>query len=251
MGLLKKLVKAYKDDRKETQAFLARVEAQKAREASPVVSLPKEHKPPFMFIGAPIKIGDMTQAYRYGIVLDSPDHDALKAGFEFNEFQFGIEKCGDTIYALLMERRAGIISAKCDMISDWLSRGEPIRLYLNTYTEGQDCKLCLVFYKDKSAAHKWREQSVVPLTVYKGRARQEISACLTSKEEVKIGEEYFGNNDDNAVVTYKGEAIGKVPSKIRKRIIEDNYAYAEIEEIIQEENDNGDDVYHPLIRIYW
>ena len=106
------------------------------------------------------------------------------------------------------------------------------KIFLNNYTEGQDCRIIIVFYKDKSAPYKHREQTVVPLSAYKGRARQEISSFLYSKEEVEIGEEYFGNDDDAAVVTYKGEAIGKVPAKIRKRIEEDSYVFAEIEEIL-------------------
>ena len=101
------------------------------------------------------------------------------------------------------------------------------------------------------APHKHKEQSIVPLSAYKGKARQEISACLYSKEEVQIGEEDFGNDDDDAVVTYKGEAIGKVPAKIRKRLAEDGYSYAEIDDVLEEENDNGAEVYHPVIRIYW
>ena len=250
MGLLKKLVKAYKDDRRETQAFLARVEAQKAREAA-IAAAPKKYSPSYHAAFAPTKIGDMTQAYRYGLVLGAPVPEVLKAAFEAEQYLFEAKQADGIIYAMLGGQVAGIINERCDMIADWIRRNEPFRLFLNSYTEGEDCKLILVFYKDKSAAHKWREQDVVSLTAYKGKARQEISAYLQSKEEVEIGTEHFGNDDDDAVVTYRGEAIGKVPAKIRSRIEDDGYSYAEIEEVIEEENSNGDEVYHPIIRIYW
>ncbi len=250
MGLLKKLIKAYKDDKKQSQEFLAKVEAHQAKQAA-IASAPKKYSPPFMFLGAPTKIGDMTQAYRYGLILADPIHDVLKSSFEAEVFHFDVEQIDGITYALLNGSRAGVITERCDMINDWIKRGQPFKIFLNSYTEGQDCRIIIVFYKDKSASYKHREQSVVPLSAYKGRARQEISSLLYSKEEVEIGEEYFGNDDDDVVVTYKGEAIGKVPAKIRKRIEEDNYSYAEIEEIVEEENDNGDDIYHPIIRIYW
>lgn len=287
MGLFKKLVKAYKDDRRETQAFLAKVEAEKPKQTqtrseqkplkqkiidhvkaeftssdnhhpdssktfvSSSVATPKKYSPSFRFVCAPTKIDDMTQAYRYGFALSDIVPEVLKAAFEAEQYLFEVKQADGIIYAMLGGQIAGIVNERCEMISDWIRRDEPFRLFLNSYTEGEDCKVFLVFYKDKSAAHKWREQSVVPLTAYKGKARQEISAYLYTKEEVEIGEEYFGNDDDDAVVTYKGEAIGKVPPKIRNRIAEDGYSYAEIDELIEEENDNGDDIYHPVIRIYW
>ena len=261
MGLLKKIIKAYKDDRRESQAFLARVEAHKAREAAlleaqksheaALAAAPKKYSASSTYVFAPSKIGDMTQAYRYGFSLGAPVPEVLKASFEAEEYLFDVKQTDGITYAMLGGQVAGIVNERCDMISDWIQKELPFRLFLNNYTECEDCKVILLFYKDKSAAHKWREQSVVSLTAYKGKARQEISAYLDSKDEVKIGDEYFGNDDDDAVVTYNGEAIGKVPPKICKRIVEDNYAFAEIEEIIQEENSSGDEVYHPVIRIYW
>lgn len=250
MGLLNKMIKSYQQMRKEEKANLARVAAYNAKQSA-IAATPKTFSPPYSFIGAPTRIGDATVAYRYPIALRDPDHTALLAAFSTGEYLFSMEQESGTTYAVIGERRVGIIEDRYDMIADWISRGDPYRLYLNSYTEGDSCRLFLVFYKDKSAAHKWREQSSVSLISYKSKSAQEVSAFLLSKEEVEIGEEYFGNDDDDCVVTYRGDKIGKVPAKIGQRISESGYSYAEIEDVLSESNDNGDDIYRPVIRIYW
>lgn len=249
--LIKALVKLIIKTIRESREADERANAVVVGSAPAPVSIPKKYSPPFTFIGSPGTIGDTIEAYRYGFVLSDIQPEILKAGFEAGEYAFTIHEEEGVYYAQLLGANAGIIPERGDMIADWLKRGDPIRLFLNTYTENEDCRVIIVFYKNKSAAHAWREQSVVSLTAYKGRARQEISCYLFAKAELEIGEEDFGKDDDDAVVTYHGEAIGKVPSKIRSRLADDGYAYAEIEEIIEEDNDNGDYICRPVIRIYW
>lgn len=245
MGLFRKLIQAYKDDKRETAKFLAQVKAAEERKAAEAAA-PKR----FCFY-PPTKIGDATQAYRYVVTLSEPAIDVLESAISTEQYSLEVEQSDGVTYALFSGLRAGVISERYDMIADWLRRGDPLLLFLSGRTADQVYSLVLVFYKDKSAPHKWREQSSVSLIAYKSKSAQEVSAFLLSKEEVEIGEEYFGNDDDDCVVTYRGDKIGKVPAKIGLRISESGYSYAEIEDVLSESNDNGDDIYRPVIRIYW
>lgn len=249
MGLLNKMIKSYQQVRKEEKANLARVAAYNAKQSA-IASTPKTFSPPYSFIGAPMRIGDATVAYRYPVDLCDPDHTALLSAFSTGEYLFSMEQESGATYAVIGERRVGIIEDRYDMIADWISRGDPYRLYLNSYTEGDSCHLFLVFYKDKSAAHKSREQSVVALVAYKGAAKQEIIECMTSKLEVNL-EEFYAGDDVDIVATYRGEAIGTLPPKASARVAEFGYAYAEIEKLQKERANNGDAIYSPVIRIYW
>lgn len=230
-----------------------------AYEHKPLISesnpSPFVYKPPFMYLGAPTKIGDTTQAYRYAIKVASPFHEILKDGFDSGEYNFSVDQIDGEYWLTLCGKPAGKLIEKTEMIGDWLHRGDPYRIYLRDYTYEQDCNLILVFYKDKSAPHKWREQTVVPLMSYRGKALQEVSSYLYPKEEVTLEENAYQfdciQSEEDVAVCYKGELIGKLPAKYASKVISSGATFAEIEEIVDSKDSNGNDFSRPVIRIYW
>lgn len=204
----------------------------------------------------PPSIDDKTQAYRYLHPLNVLDFDLLVTVFEEREYMLEIEQENGFTYAIIRGQRLGYISEHFDMIADFIQRGDPIKFFLKEYEEGKECIVKIVFYKDKAAPHKWREQTVVPLVSYKSSEFQDFACCAYSKEEVTFRKYYGRNNSLTFIVLNDGYEIGKVPKKIANRIESDGYSYAEIEEVIEEEDEDDYDgdsetIYHPVIRIYW
>ena len=113
MGLFKKIAQSYKQSQQESKEFFARVEADNRRKAAAGLSSaqiqrsPKKYVPPFSFIGAPAKIGDMTQAYRYGYALIGPNHVELKKAFDADQYLFDIELADGITYVKLNGSRVG------------------------------------------------------------------------------------------------------------------------------------------------
>lgn len=133
---------------------------------------------------------------------------------------------------------------KAQMVSDFKKRGEPCNAIL--LADGK--KVNLRFYKDKLKSLAKHENDVVKLRSFKGANKQEIIESLDADDELDFDEE-----DDKIIVEYIGDAIGRLPSSIEKRVFEEDEEIAAIfvDHIEESENDDGDDVFIPYVKVFW
>ncbi len=130
---------------------------------------------------------------------------------------------------------------KAKMVSDFQKKDFPV----NAIIRKDGVHASLRFYRDRRVGAERREQEVVELTAYKGKARQEEIELLSPGDELTIEEE------NGQAFVYSSETIGKLPAKIAKRYADDNLYGVWVEDIKEEETGDGDIIYVPYVRIYW
>lgn len=155
-----------------------------------------------------------------------------------------VEAEGDEIQLIHSGEIFGTIqdSDKARMVQDYKKRGNPVHAIL--LADGE--RVNLRFYRNLAAEAQNREQTVVTLTSYRGKAKQEVLSCLEQGDELEL------EDAENGVEVYrKGELIGKLPGKEAKRHLDGGAYLVTVEEVAEEMNDNGDYVYIPTVRIFW
>lgn len=136
-------------------------------------------------------------------------------------------------------------SNRARMVGDWLRQGRPVHAILLASGD----KAQLRFYDDPRPRNAFREQTVVELIAYKSKAMQEVSAFLSEGDPLKIEE--GDSSPDKLYVWANGETIGRLPAKIEARALEAEPWGVFVEEVKEEETDDGDTIYHPIVRIFW
>ena len=153
----------------------------------------------------------------------------------------------DVIELIYEELVVGIINDKnkTQMLKDWIEKNRPVNAIL--LADGKTANLR--FYHDQRKSNSWREQTVTKLISYAGRAKQEAIEYLYDGEELDLEED---ENDETKINVISGtEIIGRLPSKIAKRYIEEDCALIVVEEIRDDLNDSFETIYIPVVRIYW
>ena len=106
----------------------------------------------------------------------------------------------------------------------------------------------IAFYDDPRPRNSFREQQVVELVSYKAEAKQETIAFLKNGDPLTLEDDEQGR----FFVAYCTEEIGKLPKKIEARIEDEGEPWGLfVEELRTEETDEGDNIYRPVVRIYW
>lgn len=201
---------------------------------------------PSMLDGAPL-------AYHYEkvpiVTTEQTEAGALSMAAE-NRWELTPKIDGDQVKLFFDDICMGIMDQRSDMMTDWIKRGDPYKIILQNYnTETLSCVVYLAFYRDHFKGQQWREQSIVTLTGYKSKAKQETISCLAAGDELELDEDY--EHEGSVVVSYRGDEIGKLPGKMASKYLAEGCFGARIEQVDEDLNDNADYVYTPIVRIFW
>lgn len=201
---------------------------------------------PSMLDGAPL-------AYHYEkvpiVTTEQTEAGALSMAAE-HRWELTPKIDGDKVKLFFDDFCMGIMDQRADMMIDWIKRGDPYKIILQNYnTETLSCVVYLAFYRDHFKGQQWREQSIVTLTGYKSKAKQETISFLSAGDELELDEDY--DHEGSVVVLYRGDEIGKLPGKMASKYLAEGCFGARIEQVDEELNDNADYVYTPIVRIFW
>ncbi len=163
--------------------------------------------------------------------------------------QFKWELCDNKVKLMYGGVHAGDLYFKHDMFSDYAKRGDSVVVYLNEADDATgDYKVEIAFFRDKKKQYKYREQTVVALTAYKSDDCQDIISAMEYGDEIEIERD---DENENYIAVY-GERIGNIPSKIIKRLEEQEPVYVIFEKAIAvAQREDYTDIFEPYIRIYW
>lgn len=138
------------------------------------------------------------------------------------------------------------------MITDFLNNGDEVLIYLERLASDESDRVTtatvgLAFYKDRRKGCKWKEQTTVTLTNYKTEDIQSVLGQIIDGDPVE-----FVDSDvkDDIWVNCWGHEIGRLPKNIAKRLEDEDFYGAFVDEI-EIESGSKDDIYKPTIRIYW
>lgn len=197
-----------------------------------------------------------SRQYRYEFNFAPDDEDsanmlwALSGSSRYASHELAPQLMDGKLQLLFNGRAVGTATFKLDMFTDWMRRGDPIKIYLLEVDRAKGIfRAAVDFYQDRRKYNSFREQSVVGLTSFKGNAKQETISLLSSGQEVEIDDL---SDEATFIVTYRGEPIGKLPASLKRKISDEGTTLVTFErsEIVGETND-GDDVEQPFVRIYW
>lgn len=163
--------------------------------------------------------------------------------------QFKWELCDNKVKLMYGGVHAGDLYFKHDMFSDYAKRGDPVVVYLNEADGATgDYKVEIAFFRDKKKQYKYREQTVVALTAYKSDDCQDTISTMEYGDEIEIERD----DENEKYIAVYGDRIGNIPSKIGKRLEEQEPVYVIFEKAIAvAQREDYTDIYEPYIRIYW
>lgn len=188
--------------------------------------------------------------YSYTVKLHLTNKAKLVEQAMAKEFMLEPVLVGNEVHVLSGGADVGILLERCDMVKDWLKRGDPYFLCVQSLMDDDTstCTALLVFYRDRRKGQEHREQTVVSLVGYKSAEVQNNICLLHEGEELKIeeGDEREGQMN----VTVDGLFLGRLPTKIVKRYEEDD-VYGVFFEGTEDEETSKGNVDKPLVRIIW
>lgn len=195
-----------------------------------------------------------TRAYRYEfefIPTNSDILDALPMTPFTRSYELTPSTAAGEVTLYLCGEPVGRTTFKADMFSDWLKRGDPMRIFLlSVDAKSEKCTAAVDFYRDRRKSDGWREQTVSALINFRGQAKQEAISFLSEGEELDFDD--FDEDSNRISIECQGEAIGNLPAPLVKRHREEGITFIVFErsEVI-ETTDDGDDIEKPFVRIFW
>lgn len=158
---------------------------------------------------------------------------------------------GNTVQLYFNGALVGAAAFKYDMFADWISRGDPLKVYLlEADRDAGVFRAAVDFYQDRRKKHSWREQSTVALTAFKSRAKQEIISLIAEGQELDLGDTF--DESKPIPVTYRGEPIGNLTANASRKVRDEGASLIVFEKTeLAGETDDGDDIEQPFVRIYW
>ena len=184
--------------------------------------------------------------YNYVLPFEATTHDTHPG----EELEASADREGDTIRYWVDGIMVGQTAEakRAQMVEDFTESGDPCLAYILS----DRTTVNLRFFRDRRKGQEWREQAVIIPVSYKGTARQETISVLSPGDPLELDEA-----DAPGSILYRGEIIGKLPSKEWKRAEDEGIYGLFVEDVIEEEQAvdeyKGDykTVYIPHIRIIW
>lgn len=176
---------------------------------------------------------------------------ALTGASRYTSHELAPQLNGNEVQLYFNGSLVGATTFKLDMFEDWMNRGDPLKIYLLEADRDTGVfRAAVDFYQDRRKKHSWREQSTVALTSFKSQAKQETISLIAEGQELELDDSV--DNDKPIPVTYRGDPIGNLPANISHKARDEGISLIVFErsECVGE-NEDGDDVEQPLIRIYW
>lgn len=199
-------------------------------------------------VTVPSKIGNCSIAYKYSVPFDLINEEAALSAAQEGRWELTAADIDGTMYLLSDNIQIGTLTARVDMLRDWIKHDEPYRIYIERLSDEKGCTAFIVFYRDKISHYAWCEQSVVALTSFSIESKQDSIGSLSENDEIYLEEH---DTTDGAVVVSDlfGDPIGRLPKKYATRFLEDGARFACVDHI--EEDEEHDFALKPYIRIYW
>ena len=202
-------------------------------------------------ITIPSEIDDAKLVYHYeSEEAKNVDYDLAMEIASRKEWVLGASIIDDEVWLTAKGKPIMQLASKrrSDMLSDWIKRGDPYKIYLaNIHTETKEVQVFIAFYRSIESMMKGRESQTVKLTSYSSEEKQEAIAFLNENDELDIEVDYTDDGDEVYNVVSMGEPIGKLPKKIVRRLEEEDFSKCFVDHIDFDENDR----YVPYIKIYW
>lgn len=140
-----------------------------------------------------------------------------------------------------------VLRGREDMVSDWLDRGDPFLIYLDSYKDGA-ATVHIIFYRDEQKRLSHRESQVVRLTRYANEDAQIGLIGVKSGDKVELSAEYDARSGDEYVAVDNGFEIGALPKAAANRYLSEGAAGAFIDHV---DYDIDKDKSIPYVIIYW
>lgn len=198
-----------------------------------------------------------SRQYRYEFEFTPTNEDAggvlwaLTGASRYTAHELTPRIADDRVELLFNGVLVGYTSFKFDMISDWMSREDPLKIYLLEADRDAGVFRAVVdFYQDRRKKNSWREQSVVALSSFKTRDKQEVIGVLSCGQELDVDDS--ADSADHVEVCYQGESIGNLPSDVKRRVLDEGLTLVTFEKSIAiGETNDGDGIEKPFVRIFW
>ena len=142
------------------------------------------------------------------------------------------------------DRYIAQLSAKADMCTDWLRRGEPIRCEITGFRYGQE-HVTLAFYRNEAARLKHRQSVVIRLTAYTAEENQNGIFASTPGEKLTCADDEDTYGKVN-VLDYCQDPLGRLPKKYADLFFEEGFAGVFFDHA--DEDDEGKLI--PYVKIY-
>lgn len=149
----------------------------------------------------------------------------------------------------------GYTEERKEMISDWLRRGDPLKIWLENLGDNGNY-FNIAFYRDEQKRLAFRENSVVKLTRYANSDAQDNMIGILVGVKLDFDDDYDDYdfdyyNDDipegTVFITYCGDAIGTLPKRVAEKYLNEGAAGVFLDHM--DYDDKGNDV--PYVKIYW
>ena len=198
-----------------------------------------------------------SRQYRYEFEFTPTDEDAegvlwaLTGASRRTAHELAPQIANDRVELLFNGVLVGYTLFKFDMFSDWVNREDPLKIYLlEADRDAGIFRAAVDFYQDRRKKNSWREQSVVALSSFKSRDKQEVIAALSCGQELDVDDS--ADSADHVEVCYQGEAIGNLPSDVKRRVLDEGLTLVTFEKSVAVgETTDGDAIEKPFVRIYW
>ena len=147
-------------------------------------------------------------------------------------------------------KRLGIIQKFGKMVSDWITRGDPVICKITNLAEGKE-SVGIGFYKDMESRLKSRDHNVARLTKNRSEDMQISVSCLSDGEMLKYFPDCIDEEDAIPIQRITGEEVGFLPKKYNKIHEDFGICGVFVDHVDEIENDNGDYKYIAYVRVYW
>lgn len=202
-------------------------------------------------VNVPAMIGNLCLVYHYSEVPFTPtpktEAEVEKMQRE-NTWELTISLVDDMPHAFHGDMDIGAINGREKMISDWLRKGDLLKVWLQSFGSGGNF-VFLGFYRDEQKRLSYRENAVVRLTRYANEDAQLAINGLQDGTKLEFDDDYsYDLPEDTVCITYGGCALGALPKSTARKYLDESAAAVFLDHI-DYDSDKDKDI--PYVKIYW
>lgn len=194
----------------------------------------------------PARMGDCILTHSYPEVKIQPAEDAVEIAEEMQasgSWALDAVATVDGVELRYQGRKFADLLERCDMVRDWLERGDPMLIYLANIGASGDY-VFLAFFRDEQKRLAHREQQVVRLTAYASEEHQDAIIAREAGDKLDLK----GDDPDDGVEVCYGDVLGKLPKAAARRYLDEGCAGVFLDHV---DYDDEKDKYIPYVKIYW
>lgn len=222
-----------------------RVSSSKPAQVASVERTPRE----FPRITVPKRVGNQIILYHYHNIRFTPADDAQIVAEQIaadHSFELSVSMDGEQAVISYRGGRLGTLIDRIDMVRDWLSKGDLVRVWLENYGDSGNY-LFLAFYRDEERRLSFRENTVVKLIRYANEDAQLSIMDIEKGDKLDFDEDIDSQGNDIIHISY-GFPIGDLPKKAAQRYLDEGAAAVFFDHV---DYDDVKDIAVPHVKIYW